>query len=194
MPPLQQQREQHIQTSAAAIENVARSLSRLLQAAATHQLLQQALPAGPLTAAQQQLVWRCADAAVQLSLEVTMTPALLLAAAGAATTRAAVLGRTMGLALRHHAVRNVGVLLVWLQQQPQLLQFELEVQRQSRSDVDRSPPTTAYAWIECCDCLAMMTGALKEVCSAGRVPGGCNAAALAAAMLQQLEQSGWLRQ
>jgi hypothetical protein len=203
MPPPhpEQQQEQHLRS----VEDAARSLSKLFQAATTHQLLQQAPPAGPLKAAQEQQVLSLTSAVTQLTLGINgqlrfETPAVTAAAAAAAaaTPRAAVLGRALGLALRHHAARNVGILLVWLQQQPQLLPFESLQRRLNRSDVGGSSPITvaaaAPAWMQCCNCLSVMTSALNACCAAGQLPGGCNAAALAAAMLQQLEQSGEIRQ
>jgi hypothetical protein len=194
MPPPhpEQQQEQRLRS----VEDAARRLSILLQAPATQQLLQQALPDGPLTAEQQQQVSGVVSAVTKLTLAINDqlqdAPAAGGAAAGAAaTTGAAVWGRMLGLALRHHAARNVGILLVWLQQQPQLLPFKTMQRRLSR--LDSSLPTTACAWMQCFSCLSVMTTALNACCTAGQLPGGCNAAALAAAMLQQLEQSGGLR-
>jgi hypothetical protein len=96
--------------------------------------------------------------------------------------------RIVGLLLRQQTAHSAGTLVAWLQQQPEQLPFAL-LQRESDSGrALQQASTTADVWLSGCQCLSLMIAALVNAAEAPQP--ACSVAALAASMLQQLEQSG----
>uniref|UniRef100_A0A383V9Z3 Uncharacterized protein n=1 Tax=Tetradesmus obliquus TaxID=3088 RepID=A0A383V9Z3_TETOB len=95
----------------------------------------------------------------------------------------------LGLLLRQQAARSAGTLLAWLQQRPEQLRFDV-LQQVMESAAHGGSYATANMWMLSCECLVTMKKELSAAFIAAQP--GCNAAALAAATLQQLEQSGLL--
>uniref|UniRef100_A0A383VLF2 MYND-type domain-containing protein n=1 Tax=Tetradesmus obliquus TaxID=3088 RepID=A0A383VLF2_TETOB len=174
----EQQREQMLQS----LEAAARRLHALLQSQPASQLLQQPPPAAAadLTHQQQDLL-TSSDMLLQALLE---THKQLHAAAAAPAP-----GRALGLVLRQQAARSAGTLLVWLQQRPERLRFDL-MQQMLLSGADADAAITAVLWMRACAWLDIMAQGLAIAEQAPQP--GCSVAALAAAILQQLEQSGLL--
>jgi hypothetical protein len=93
-------------------EEAASKLSSLVHSSRVTQLLQQPLPAQP-TAAQQAVLASCSKSVQQL---LTFLPQHT-----DSSLRIAVLLQLLRGVLRHQAVHSAGLLLAWLQQQPQQL-------------------------------------------------------------------------
>jgi hypothetical protein len=83
----------------------------------------------------------------------------------------------LGAALKQHAARSAGTLLVWLQQQPQ----QLHITKLQQSALVLNTPESV--WSACITLLSEVSRALSYMTSSTAAP-------LAAAMTQQLEQSG----
>ncbi|KAF6251993.1 hypothetical protein COO60DRAFT_568147 [Scenedesmus sp. NREL 46B-D3] len=159
------------------VEGAAALLDTMLQEPAVAQLLQQ--PPGTVwTHEQQDVVTGCADA-------------LLLVVRGfSQQDDTSAPGHLLGLALRHKAALNAATLLSWTQQQPQHLPLGLLQQRDAGEGIKAYSPTTGTVWLRGAVCLSKLNTALVQ--AAGTPQAGCSVAALAAAMLRQLEQSGLL--
>lgn len=157
------------------VEGAAALLDTMLQEPAVAQLLQQ--PPGTVwTHEQQDVVTGCADA-------------LLLVVRGfSQQDDTSAPGHLLGLALRHKAALNAATLLSWTQQQPQHLPLGLLQQRDAGEGIKAYSPTTGTVWLRGAVCLSKLNTALVQ--AAGTPQAGCSVAALAAAMLRQLEQSG----
>lgn len=178
MPPRsqEQQHEQMLQT----MESVARQMHALLQHPVACQVLQQTPPAADPTPAQKELL-ACSN-------ELCVSVGTVLQRLRVSATPVAARGRAVGLLLRQQAARSLGTLLAWLQQQPEQLRLDL-LQQQLQQDQARTRPLTAAEfWRGVCSCLYAMCAALSEAVQAPQP--GLNAAALVAAIMQQLEQSG----
>jgi hypothetical protein len=76
----------------------------------------------------------------------------------------------------------------WLQQRPEQLQFEILQHAQDTNQPALLATTAASLWVRGCECLVVMDAALMTVVDTPQP--GCCTAALAAALLRQLEQSG----
>jgi hypothetical protein len=176
MPPRHQEQQQ---PNHMLLEASARQLHVLLQSPAALQLLQHpppgAAPTRCSTPEQHGLIGHSdlllAEIVEQCEQQDTAAP-----------------GRMLGLLLRQQAARSVGTLVAWLQQRPEQLQFSVLQQRIDSGRVVAERPTTANLFVVACECLKKMTGALVDAAESPQP--GCSTAALAAAMLQQLEQSG----
>uniref|UniRef100_A0A383VLK6 Uncharacterized protein n=1 Tax=Tetradesmus obliquus TaxID=3088 RepID=A0A383VLK6_TETOB len=181
MPPRRQEQpheQQHEQTLR-DMEASARQLHELLQTRSASRLLQQPPPAAATATHKQKELIAYSDIYTAKILK-----ALQLQTAEAA---AAAPGRMLGLLLHHKAVHSVGTLLAWLQQRPEKLQFHL-IQQANAAKLRGSTPTDV--WGSACNALMALS---RELWAAQQAPQpACSAAALAAATLQQLEQSGLL--
>jgi hypothetical protein len=169
MPP--RRHEQLQQVDEVLLEEPARQLHNLLQSPAATQLLQQPPPDAVSTQEQYNLLspMRAHLMTVRLGCEQNH--------------RRTAPGRVLGLLLRQHAAHSAGTLVAWLQQRPEQLRLDELPQRPVGSTA-----TAAALWVEGCECLMRL--ALAHVAAVEVPQQGCNAVALAAAMLQQLHQSG----
>jgi uncharacterized protein with PIN domain len=183
-----------------AAEEVAKSLLELLQEPEVSQQLQET-PAAPSTQQQQQQ-------AVALTARGTIAVALLnealrrqlqftLSAGSTATGTAAVEpGLLLGTVLRHKAACAVGTCLAWTLRRPEQLQIRHLLASSCAAadgpscaaDGGLSLPTAAALWEQSSDCVNLM-GLLLNAEQKSR-QAACAAETLAAAMLQQLEESG----
>lgn len=171
LKPLQQQQRQ-----LSPIESAAHRLAGLVQNHVVSQLLlQQPQPTATLDPRQHQLLASCADVLEEA------------AAALPETLDAAESSRALGLALRHKAALNAATLLAWVQQRPQQLQFR-SLQGQVAAGRATALQATVGVWLKSIECLRQMVSALSRVPST--MQAGCRYSTLAAAMLQQLKQSG----
>jgi hypothetical protein len=159
-------------------EAAAASLHALMQTPDVQQLLQQ--PSSAATAQLRGLVGQ---------LHILHNSLELDRAAAAAAQATAETGRMLAGVLRRQAVHNVAIRLAWTQQQPQHLELAL-LQQQMSASVRRMAPSAAVLWLLSALCLALLADAFSRVCSSP--PEGCSVAALAAAMLRQVQQSGGL--
>jgi hypothetical protein len=110
------------------------------------------------------------------------------AAATGAGTAAVEPARLLGTVLRHKAACSVGSMLAWTLRPEQLQLKEMVLFGSCATDNERPySPSAADLWGLCNACLNLMGLLLEE-----HVPrqATCKAETLAAAMLQQLEQSG----
>jgi hypothetical protein len=161
------------------LEAPTRLLHEIVQSPAALKLLQQPPPGAAPTVEQRDLIGQTnmllSTIAEQCNLQDTAT--------------AAATGRMLGVLLRQQAARSAGTLVAWLQQQPEQLQISLL--QQELDEADETKPaiiTTANVWMSGLMCLNGMAEALVKIVESPQP--GSSSAALAAAMLQQLEQSG----
>jgi hypothetical protein len=92
--------------------------------------------------------------------------------------------QVLGALLRHQAVRSAGTLLAWTLQRPELIDQDLLEQRDSR--VSRTLSALWHSSHQCLGLTAFAVAGLVHNSSSGRG----NVGTLAAAMTQQLGQSG----
>jgi hypothetical protein len=190
MPPWQLAEQHPLKAAAEA----ATRLSDLLQDPEVSQQLQQ--PPAAVPTQQQQATTLTEGGSLilmqlnDLLLEQLHAPLPSTSAAATGTGTAAIEpGRLLGTMLRHKAACGVGSMLAWTLQRPEQLQLKHMVLFGScEADSERPySPSVADLWGLCSACLGLMGSLLEE-----RVPrqATCRAETLAAAMLQQLEQSG----
>jgi hypothetical protein len=181
-------------------------LERLIQEPGMAQLLQQPPPVAGLTSEQQSHIEGCllyltsmtlpleatsnsaAEAAVASSAsETAALAAATAAAAGAGAAAAIPPDRMLGIILRRKAARNVGTLFAWVQQRPQQLQL-CTLEDMVDAGREHELPAAEALWFYSSHCLTLMGLAVAQVQEMARAR--CSAGTLAAAMLQQLDQSG----
>jgi hypothetical protein len=179
------QQQQQLQLVSQAVIS-AQNLDRLLQQPPALQQLQQPPAASP-PVEQEQLIARCLNM-LQLhidSLNVQSAPF----ASNSCPEAAAGLHRMLSGVLRCKAARSAGVLLAWTLQQPELLQLG-QLQDNFAKGEELVTNTTSTLWLKSSECLVMLNLALIAAESVPAAAGRCTEETLAAAMLQQLEQSG----
>jgi hypothetical protein len=161
------------------VEDAAIDLNSLVCSPRIERLLQRPLPARP-TAAQQAALASCSDALRKLVMSLPQDFRNIL-------DKGAMLALISSV-LQHQAAYNIGVLLAWLQQQPQQLAAALQSEGMRAASVQN-------CW--CGGMLVLQVVALMrlratEGCTAEHNSAVlCGAGTLAANMTQQLQQTGW---
>jgi hypothetical protein len=173
MPPTHQEQQQHDQQQ---LEAPARHLRILLQQPWASQLLQEPPPGAVLTLEQSKLI----------SASHVLLHGIVTAIHEQCRTEPAP-GRLIGLLLRQQTALSAGSLVAWVQQRPEQLPFDLLQQRIDNLEQELAS-STADVWLRGCECISGIIAALAKAIEAPQP--GCSIAALAAATLQQLEQSG----
>jgi hypothetical protein len=178
-----------------AAEEVAKLLSTLLQDPEVSQQLQQ--PPAALPTQQQQVVTLTAKGTLllvqlnQLLRGQLQAPSPSVPAATTGTGTAALKpGRLLGCVLRHKAACAVGTMLAWTLQRPEQLELK-EMLINARTAIEGPyvcVPAAADLWDTSCKCLTLMGLSVVEEQMVRQA--SCRAETLAAAMLQQLDQSG----
>jgi hypothetical protein len=189
MPPRRLE-EQH---SLEAAVDAARRLSSLLQDPEVSQQLQQA-PAAPSTQQQQATkltlggTWILVHLNNMLRLQLHAPAPSTSAAATGADTAALEPARLVSSLLRHKAACAVGTILAWTLQRPEHLQLTEMLTSAFKADEGLTPPTAADLWVQSSACVTLMGSSLVAERMSRHAT--CREETLAAAMLQQLEQSG----
>jgi hypothetical protein len=156
-------------------EDAARKLSSLVCSPKVVHLLQQPLPA-QLAAAHQAVIASCSIGLQQLFQALPTLPA-----SHASGGTAAVLQSLRGV-LRHQAAHSAGVLLAWLQQQPQRLAAALHKRRNDQLQ----PNTIEGLWFVGMDVMCKLAAFL--VCCT--MEDASSVAELTLDMTQQVQQTG----
>jgi hypothetical protein len=152
-------------------EDAASKLSSLLRSTQVAQLLQHPLPAQP-TVLQKAVLSSCSNSLLQLHTALPETP-------NNSSSRSALLQQLSGV-LRHQAVHSTGLLLAWMQQQPQQLVAAL------RYSEDEHAAIMQRLWPTGVQVVFIITLLIRS-CSASN---SSSTAPLAFTLTQQLHQSG----
>lgn len=159
-------------------EDAASKLSSLVRSPQVAQLLQQPVPAQP-TAAQRAVLASCSS---RLDLLYRAMPASLSSSSSGTEAFVQMLRRALGQQPTHSA----GVLLAWLQQQPQQLAAAL----QGVLSIGVQPGTTEAVWCIGMQAVARLAELLLDCCAAKSSSCTATVAELTVNMTQQLLQSG----